>query len=105
MIAAGSTQGHAADLADCLIEADCRGHFSHGLSRLDKYVRDVIEGRTEKNGEPKIIKESAASALVDGCNLLGPVIGNFCMSLAIKKAKEVGIGMVTAYRATHFGKI
>lgn len=103
MKAVGSTQEHATTLADCLIEADCRGHFSHGLSRLDKYVKDVQDDRTNKIGEPKIVKESVATALVDGCNLLGPVIGNFCVSLAIKKAKEVGVGIVTAYRATHYG--
>lgn len=47
------------------------------------------------NAEPKILKESAATAWVDGCNGLGPVIGTFCMDLAIKKAKESGVGVVT----------
>jgi len=27
------------------------------------------------------------------------------MSLAIKKAKEIGIGLVVAYRSTHYGKV
>jgi len=40
---------------------------------------------------------------VDGGNLLGPVVGNFCMSLAIKKAKDAGIGWVVAKRTNHFG--
>lgn len=29
-------------------------------------------------------------------NGLGAVVGNFCMDLAIKKAKEVGVGVVAA---------
>lgn len=33
---------------------------------------------------------------MDGRNLLGPVVGNFCMDLAVKKAKEAGVGMVNA---------
>lgn len=41
-------------------------------------------------------KESVATALVNGNNLLGPVVGNFCMSLALKKAQDVGIGWVVA---------
>lgn len=49
-----------------------------------------------KDGIPKILKEHAASAWVDGNNLLGPVVGNFCMDLAIKKAKETGVGWVVA---------
>lgn len=28
--------------------------------------------------------------------LLGPSVGKFCMDLAIKKAKEMGLGMVVA---------
>ena len=34
MTTAGSKQAHAKSLASCLILADYRGHFSHGLNRL-----------------------------------------------------------------------
>lgn len=63
----------------------------------DMYVKDVQTGICAKDGEPVVEKESAATALVDGKNLLGPVVGNFCMNLAIKKAKEAGIGWVVAH--------
>lgn len=103
MTTAGSKQAHAKSLASCLILADYRGHFSHGLNRLDMYVRDVMAGTVGKDVEPSILRESPATAHVDGNNLLGPVVGNFCMDLAIKKAKEVGIGMVVAKRSNHYG--
>lgn len=61
------------------------------------YVKDIQSGICAKDGEPVVEKESAATALVDGKNLLGPVVGNFCMNLAIKKAKEVGVGWVVAH--------
>lgn len=61
------------------------------------YVKDIKTGICAKDGEPVVEKESAATALVDGKNLLGPVVGNFCMKLAIQKAKEVGIGWVVAH--------
>lgn len=60
------------------------------------YVKDIKSGICAKNGEPVVVKQTAATALVDGKNLLGPVVGNFCMNLAIKKAQEVGIGWVVA---------
>lgn len=60
------------------------------------YVKDIKSGICAKDGEPVVEKESAATALVDGKNLLGPVVGNFCMKMAIQKAKEVGIGWVVA---------
>lgn len=60
------------------------------------YVKDIQTGICSKDGEPIIEKESVATALVNGENVLGPVVGNFCMDLAIKKAKDVGIGWVVA---------
>ena len=50
-----------------------------------------------------ILKESAATAWVDGQNGIGPVVGNFCMDLAIKKAKECGVGWVVAKGSNHYG--
>ncbi|VDO53250.1 unnamed protein product [Onchocerca flexuosa] len=96
MVKAGTSKSHAQQLADVLIEADMRGHYSHGLNRLGMYVRDVQEGSCMKDGIPVILKELAASAWIDGNNLLGPVVGNFCMDIAIKKAKESGVGWVVA---------
>lgn len=66
------------------------------------YVKDIQSGICAKDGEPVVEKESAATALVDGKNLLGPVVGNFCMNLAIQKAKEAGIGWVVAHGEARF---
>lgn len=103
MTAVGTQAHHARSLAEVLVEGDYRGHFSHGLNRMDMYVKDVLSGMCAIDGEPVVKKESSATALVDGRNLLGPVVGNFCMNLAIKKAKESGIGWVVAYGSNHYG--
>ncbi len=63
---------------------------------VDMYVRDIKSGMTVSNCEPVVVQERAATAHVDGCNLLGPVVGNFCMNLAITKAKDTGVGWVVA---------
>ena len=44
---------------------------------------------------PSIVKETTSTALVDGNNSLGAVVGNFAMNLAITKAKETGVAWVT----------
>ncbi|PSN40099.1 hypothetical protein C0J52_13746 [Blattella germanica] len=61
----------------------------------DMYVSDIKAKTMDPNAEPSILKETPATAWVDGKNGLGPVIGNFCMDLAIKKAKTVA--------SNHFG--
>uniref|UniRef100_A0A4W3HN10 Uncharacterized LOC103186039 n=1 Tax=Callorhinchus milii TaxID=7868 RepID=A0A4W3HN10_CALMI len=103
MIAVGTKPNHAKDLADVLVDGDNKGHLSHGLNRLDMYVNDIKSGICAKEGEPVISKSTVATTLVDGKNLLGPVVGNFCMKLAISKAKDVGIGWVVAHGSNHFG--
>ncbi|KAK3558217.1 hypothetical protein QTP86_013987 [Hemibagrus guttatus] len=114
MLAVGTKASHASSLADVLVEGDLRGHYSHGLNRmgvyenpvplntilcphLDLYVKETRAGICAKEGEPVVEKESVATALVNGKNLLGPVVGNYCMGLALKKAQDVGIGWVVAY--------
>ena len=37
------------------------------------YVHDIEVGTTALEGKPEIVKESSATALVEGNNLLGPV--------------------------------
>ena len=60
------------------------------------YVRDIQNGTTVSDTEPSIIRETAATAHVDGNNVLGPVVGNFCMDVAMRKAKDAGVGWVAA---------
>ncbi|XP_059477786.1 uncharacterized oxidoreductase YjmC [Neocloeon triangulifer] len=101
--AAAVPQDHAVMLADVLVAADYRGHFSHGMNRLEMYVKDVQSGICDGGAEPAIIKQTAATALVDGKNGLGPVVGNFCMQLAINKALETGVGWIAAKGSNHYG--
>ncbi|GBP85491.1 Malate dehydrogenase [Eumeta japonica] len=101
--AVGAPAQAALDQADLLLQADRTGHFSHGLNRLEFYVNDIISGACEPKNVPVVLKESAATAWVDGKNALGATVGHFCMSLAMKKAKEAGVGWVTVKASNHFG--
>jgi len=101
--AAGVEEGKAGQLADVLVAADTRGHYSHGLNRLEMYVNDCLTGTCNGNAAPTVTKQSVSTALVNGNNALGPVVGDFCMDLAISKAKETGIGWVCARGSNHYG--
>ncbi|XP_076241559.1 putative oxidoreductase YjmC [Calliopsis andreniformis] len=86
-----------------LMTADYCGHFSHGMNRLQMYVKDIQSKVTDPAAAPKVLTDFQAIALVSGCNAMGHVIGKFCMELAIEKAKKFGIGMVAARDSTHYG--
>ncbi|KAJ3649959.1 hypothetical protein Zmor_021672 [Zophobas morio] len=103
MVAVGTPREYGDILAENLIEADYRGHYSHGMNRLDMYVRDVQGGLCDPKAAPCIIKETPATAWVNGNNGLGAVVGIYCMDLAIEKAKKSGIGMVVVKESNHYG--
>ncbi|XP_045461618.1 uncharacterized oxidoreductase YjmC-like [Harmonia axyridis] len=94
--ALGTSDEAATLCAEVLIEADRRGHFSHGMNILHKILIDMMHSLIDPRAQPEILLQSPSTAWVDGKNGLGPVVADFCMSLAIKKAKEVGFGVVSA---------
>ncbi|MDC7126007.1 MAG: Ldh family oxidoreductase, partial [Spirochaetales bacterium] len=50
-----------------------------------------------------IVKETATTAVLDGNNGMGHVVGKKAMQMAIDKAKENGMGMVAVRNSTHYG--
>lgn len=59
------------------------------------YVNDIITGACKPNEKCKIIKEGPATALVDAMSVLGATSSHYSMEVAIKKAKETGVGWVS----------
>ncbi|XP_069944768.1 uncharacterized oxidoreductase YjmC isoform X2 [Cherax quadricarinatus] len=103
MMTQGVSRDRATTLAQVLVAADVRGHYSHGLHRLGHYINDVKNNLCDAGTTPTIVKESVSTALVDGNNGLGPVVGKFAMDLAIRKAQTTGIGWVCAKGSNHYG--
>ncbi|XP_068218658.1 uncharacterized oxidoreductase YjmC-like isoform X1 [Palaemon carinicauda] len=103
MKAVGVPQENALLMADILVEADKRGHYSHGLLRTEMYLADMLKKLCDPCATPTVLKENASTALVDGNNGLGPVVSKFCMDLAIKKARETGIGWICNRGSNHYG--
>jgi len=100
---AGASTNHAESQTKLLLAADRRGHYSHGFNRLGVYVRDIQSGACFPNAQPTVVRETPAAAFVDGNAGLGAVVGQFSMQLAIEKARETGVGWVTAKNSNHFG--
>ena len=89
--------------SDILITSDLRGIESHGIGRLRMYIDRINNGQIEKKAALEIVRESPTTAVIDGHHGIGMVIGYKSMNLAIKKAKEFGMGSVAVRNSTHFG--
>ncbi len=101
--AIGCSSEHAALAASGLLRADLRGIDSHGIARLQGYVRLWEAGRANTRPEIKLVHESPSTGVVDGGSGLGLVVAPFAMDLAISKAKKVGSGWIAVRNSNHFG--
>jgi len=100
----GIPEEHARWSADVLLTSDLRGIESHGFARFaDFYVMRAREGRLNREPNVRIVREAAAAATVDGDGGLGFVASTIAMRLAIEKARQTGIGMVSVLNSTHHG--
>lgn len=102
-ISIGCPKNEAELAADVLVSADLRGVDSHGVARLDGYVRLYDQGRLNPKPEIKIIHESPSTATIDGDKGLGLVVAPYAMQIAIEKAQKVGSGWISVQNSNHFG--
>jgi L-2-hydroxycarboxylate dehydrogenase (NAD+) len=101
---AGIPKEDAKIVGDVLLQADKFGFDSHGVNRLKPiYLDRIKEGILNPVTNYEIVKEGPTTAVVDGHNGMGHVVAYKAMALAIKKAKEYGMGMVTVRNSTHYG--
>ena len=90
-------------IAEVLITSDLRGIDSHGIQRCKMYFDRIRAGIYEVHTKIDTIKDGPTTALLDGNCGMGHVIAYKAMKLAIKKAKEYGLGAVAVRNSTHFG--
>ncbi len=103
--AAGSAAAEADKVAAQLVEANLRGHDSHGVGLLPDYVRNVKAGTLKPNQSAVLVKETDTLAVVDGRHGYGQVIGEQAMEFGIAKAKRSGMALVAIRRTHHLGRI
>ncbi len=103
--AAGSHEAEAAQVADNLVEANLRGHDSHGVGMVPRYVDAVLEGGLAVNAHVAVRQDSGALLTLDGQHGYGQVIGAEAMALGIARAREHGVCVVGLAHSHHLGRI
>lgn len=89
---------------DILLESDKRGIESHGCNRFKPiYLDRIRDGIQNPVTNFEIVKETETTAVIDGHDGMGQVIGYKAMQMAIDKAKKYGMGMVAVRNSCHYG--
>ena len=103
--AAGSAPGEAAQVAANLVEANLRGHDSHGVGMVPRYVDAVLEGGLAPNTHVAVRADSGVLLTLDGQSGYGQVIGAEAMALGAERAKAHGVCVVGLAHSHHLGRI
>jgi len=99
----GASENDAALVADHLVEANLRGRDSHGISRLLGIMKGIEKKTINPRTKVSVIRETPAMALLDGKHSIGQIVAMKAMTLAIEKAHNTGIGLVSVRNASHIG--
>ena len=103
--AGGATTNDAAVVSESLVQANLRGHDSHGVMRIPSYLQNVANGRINTGQSLEIIKESPGAIVGDGGWGFGQVISHELMDRLIEKAATQGIASGTLRRTAHIGRL
>lgn len=89
--------------ADAIVACNLRGVDTHGVIRMPVYAAKLKGGFIKPKPDLKPLRETAGTALIDGGNGLGQVVGYRAMEVAIRKARETGVSFVSVRNSNHFG--
>jgi LDH2 family malate/lactate/ureidoglycolate dehydrogenase len=89
--------------SEALVASNLRGVDSHGIIRLKVYADRLRAGGTRPHGQPSVVSEGPAFALLDGGGGIGQVISAKAMRLAIEKARATIVAVVGVRNSSHFG--
>jgi uncharacterized oxidoreductase len=104
-VAAGSQDKEAALVGEQLVEANLRGHDSHGVGMLPQYIQNVRKGTLHPNQHIKILSDRGAILVIDGQMGYGQTIGTEAMAAGIKRAQDTGLALVALHNSHHLGRI
>ncbi|CBS89668.1 putative malate/lactate dehydrogenase (plasmid) [Azospirillum lipoferum 4B] len=103
--AAGSEEGEARVVADHLVEANLRGHDSHGVGMLAMYMPAIVAGLLRPNQHATVIGESGPFLSVSGGSGYGQVIAREATDLAIQRARRDGLAVLSLRDSHHIGRV
>ncbi len=103
--ASGSEEREAGIVTDHLVEANLKGHDSHGVGMVPTYVRNIKEGKLQLNRRLKLIRDDGPFLVGDAQMGHGQVMALELTDLAIARAKQQGIAVAGLVMSHHIGRV
>ncbi len=104
LVKVGVPDEDARHIIDNLVDADLRGVESHGVVRMPIYVERLAARATNPTPAIRLVRETATTAVVDGDNGMGQLVGIRAMQIAIEKARRGDCcSFVSVRNSNHYG--
>jgi len=103
--ASGVKKRDAAILAEALVDADVHGTSTHGVSRLNIYMRRIRNGLINPRAKLVVERRRGGTLAVDAGNGLGQVQAVKTLAKLIPKARRNGVAAATIRNSQHFGAL
>jgi hydroxycarboxylate dehydrogenase B len=103
--AAGSEAAEARNIADHLIEANLRGHDSHGVGLIPNYLQHLADETVFPNRQGRIVSEDGSLIVYDGERAWGQIAAREATLIGIAKARETGVAVVALRNPHHIGRV
>jgi uncharacterized oxidoreductase len=104
-LAAGVPADEAETLSRSLIEANLRGHDSHGVMRIPQYLGFLRDGKVKCRVPLEVLDESPALLAADAGWGLGQVQAHRLLDRLFEKVKGLGVSVGTLRRCGHTGRL
>ena len=98
----GCSEDAAFKCADVFLDADLKGIGLQGLDHMPTLIRHLKTGKTDPRAIPEIVRENAATALIDGHRGLGQINALLAVDTVIRKAREAGCASVGVVNSGDF---
>lgn len=103
--AMGSSASEAQTVAHNLALSNLKGHDSHGVGMIPRYVEAFIEGSLKLNQSVKVNSDLGSLLVLDAQQGYGQVAGEKAMRMGIERAERHGSCIVSLANAHHLGRI
>ena len=101
----GTPERYAALQADVLVEAELKGHPSHGLQRLPRLLARMDRGLLNPSASGQSHWRSDAVLVVEGEQGLGPVVAMQALHQLHQRAASTGIALAAIRNSNHLGML
>lgn len=115
LMSVGAPSDVARIVSKSLVGADLRGHSSHGVRLLPRYLERIDRGSTDETvaaqnridpvARPRVERRDGVRVLLDGGAAFGRVVGHDAVEVATSVVDDHGVAVVGIRDGNHLGRM